>query len=124
MLTDVLPAGDRPAVLLTRSTGGDGTRPAGRGGRNASAVTVICGSFTWGGGRRTGAGLASRTRPAGLRELHGLCRSSFDVHRSHDATARAVQPGAGVSAVCAGTGGRSEEHTSELQSRPHLVCRL
>src|SRR5436305_10839699 len=22
------------------------------------------------------------------------------------------------------TGGRSEEHTSELQSRPHLVCRL
>src|SRR3989442_2711509 len=23
-----------------------------------------------------------------------------------------------------GTGARSEEHTSELQSRPHLVCRL
>src|SRR5215813_12648081 len=23
-----------------------------------------------------------------------------------------------------GTGSRSEEHTSELQSRPHLVCRL
>src|SRR5690554_7560399 len=23
-----------------------------------------------------------------------------------------------------GAGGRSEEHTSELQSRPHLVCRL
>src|SRR6202045_4572499 len=23
-----------------------------------------------------------------------------------------------------GVGGRSEEHTSELQSRPHLVCRL
>src|SRR5690554_7180889 len=23
-----------------------------------------------------------------------------------------------------GNGGRSEEHTSELQSRPHLVCRL
>src|SRR3989442_9079186 len=23
-----------------------------------------------------------------------------------------------------GRGGRSEEHTSELQSRPHLVCRL
>src|SRR5690554_7759148 len=23
-----------------------------------------------------------------------------------------------------GPGGRSEEHTSELQSRPHLVCRL
>src|SRR5690554_7072472 len=25
---------------------------------------------------------------------------------------------------CAGFGERSEEHTSELQSRPHLVCRL
>src|SRR5690554_7516248 len=35
--------------------------------------------------------------------------------------ARAAQPlgrGAG------GGGGRSEEHTSELQSRPHLVCSL
>src|SRR3989442_4640726 len=30
---------------------------------------------------------------------------------------------ASASAVC-GTGRRSEEHTSELQSRPHLVCRL
>src|SRR5215813_10884628 len=27
-------------------------------------------------------------------------------------------------AVGALTAGRSEEHTSELQSRPHLVCRL
>src|SRR5436305_8461288 len=27
-------------------------------------------------------------------------------------------------ARCAGRRGRSEEHTSELQSRPHLVCRL
>src|SRR3989442_4216763 len=25
---------------------------------------------------------------------------------------------------CPGGDGRSEEHTSELQSRPHLVCRL
>src|SRR3989442_5979716 len=25
---------------------------------------------------------------------------------------------------CHRAGGRSEEHTSELQSRPHLVCRL
>src|SRR5690554_7400860 len=25
---------------------------------------------------------------------------------------------------CVGKGSRSEEHTSELQSRPHLVCRL
>src|SRR5690554_7358192 len=33
----------------------------------------------------------------------------------------------GCAAMCHGRGGgadRSEEHTSELQSRPHLVCRL
>src|SRR2546429_3422249 len=35
-------------------------------------------------------------------------------------------PGAkrGTAARCAGAPGRSEEHTSELQSRLHLVCRL
>src|SRR3989442_6172130 len=31
---------------------------------------------------------------------------------------------AGRPAAAARTWGRSEEHTSELQSRPHLVCRL
>src|SRR5690554_4442103 len=30
----------------------------------------------------------------------------------------------GIANVNIGTSGRSEEHTSELQSRPHLVCRL
>src|SRR3989442_9619730 len=30
----------------------------------------------------------------------------------------------GHAALPAATGARSEEHTSELQSRPHLVCRL
>src|SRR5690554_7356967 len=34
-------------------------------------------------------------------------------------------PAAGISAWRrASLGSRSEEHTSELQSRPHLVCRL
>src|SRR3989442_15148600 len=54
----------------------------------------------------------------------------------HDAlpisrSARRFGPGtprrdAGCSTVCAPQepNGRSEEHTSELQSRPHLVCRL
>src|SRR2546429_2641582 len=47
---------------------------------------------------------------------------------------RALRPGEGVErgrAACAGSAGggaprtgRSEEHTSELQSRLHLVCRL
>src|SRR2546429_7320927 len=36
-----------------------------------------------------------------------------------------VTPGLGPRPpVALGTGGRSEEHTSELQSRLHLVCRL
>src|SRR2546422_7402169 len=34
-----------------------------------------------------------------------------------------VEPEAGV-ALCGNASGRSEEHTSELQSRLHLVCRL
>src|SRR3989442_7300647 len=33
-------------------------------------------------------------------------------------------PWAAVSAIPATSSMRSEEHTSELQSRPHLVCRL
>src|SRR5690554_7463113 len=32
--------------------------------------------------------------------------------------------GAAVIIRLSGSGNRSEEHTSELQSRPHLVCRL
>src|SRR3989442_9545796 len=41
--------------------------------------------------------------------------------------ARAPLPSAGPSPARSpprGGGSRSEEHTSELQSRPHLVCRL
>src|SRR5690554_7097015 len=30
----------------------------------------------------------------------------------------------GLEIIAYNEGGRSEEHTSELQSRPHLVCRL
>src|SRR3989442_4844797 len=37
-------------------------------------------------------------------------------HRAH--------PGRCSAAAAAGGPDRSEEHTSELQSRPHLVCRL
>src|SRR5690554_7670566 len=52
-----------------------------------------------------------------------------------DRLALLLDPGAAFLEICAlagymrygdmdGTGARSEEHTSELQSRPHLVCRL
>src|SRR3989442_5188091 len=40
---------------------------------------------------------------------------------------RSARPGARVCACCSAVSApaaRSEEHTSELQSRPHLVCRL
>src|SRR5256884_6076324 len=52
---------------------------------------------------------------------------------SRAATAFSVEPSKNVSTRCRsaerratsrGTQGRSEEHTSELQSRLHLVCRL
>src|SRR5690554_7753246 len=40
-------------------------------------------------------------------------------------TVKAIVLGVVLSAVLAGANAyRSEEHTSELQSRPHLVCRL
>src|SRR5436305_9900932 len=52
------------------------------------------------------------------------------VPRVHAAAGRAdggrvpATPGRHRLRVGADAGGRSEEHTSELQSRPHLVCRL
>src|SRR2546422_8471741 len=49
-----------------------------------------------------------------LRRLHG---DSSD-------PARVVQEGALLARLGAGGACRSEEHTSELQSRLHLVCRL
>src|SRR5258707_1559400 len=53
-----------------------------------------------------------------LRLLIGLTVAGIEVYVR--ATAAAVLWGV---AVCA-AGGRSEEHTSELQSRQYLVCRL
>src|SRR5436305_10304541 len=66
--------------------------------------------------------------PGGPRDLH-----SFPTRRSSDLSAcksSATATGCGsaassaCSAVVAPVRTRSEEHTSELQSRPHLVCRL
>src|SRR3712207_7343856 len=44
--------------------------------------------------------------------------------RSSSATPTSRPGSAGVAASGAGASGRSEEHTSELQSRQYLVCRL
>src|SRR5207253_4739477 len=58
---------------------------------------------------RDGFGLRSAA-PTRVRDL----RIDDDVHEA--------RPGCGQRALA--TSGRSEEHTSELQSRGHLVCRL
>src|SRR3989442_11859691 len=52
---------------------------------------------------------------------------SGDDPRGHRKSLRAGQGGRGVRVRCPPRPpcpARSEEHTSELQSRPHLVCRL
>src|SRR2546422_3500557 len=47
---------------------------------------------------------------------------SFSPYRSFAASSAASAPG--LPCFCASPASRSEEHTSELQSRLHLVCRL
>src|SRR5215813_14776130 len=54
-----------------------------------------------------------------------LFRSRHDeVSPGHGTPAGEDRPARGVAADLRGSVARSEEHTSELQSRPHLVCRL
>src|SRR3989442_5765272 len=55
-----------------------------------------------------------------------LFRSAFDVSDFLLATASHAASAASIAGSACGVGssGRSEEHTFELQSRPHLVCRL
>src|SRR5690554_7300092 len=56
--------------------------------------------------------------------------NSQGCHRSSSGSSRAIssgsaRPAQSSSEVCRAIAkARSEEHTSELQSRPHLVCRL
>src|SRR5690554_7446187 len=56
--------------------------------------------------------------PGNIIGNHGNSHS----HGFHHASGNALQGGGHHEKV--ETGKRSEEHTSELQSRPHLVCRL
>src|SRR3989442_9976323 len=42
----------------------------------------------------------------------------------HQFSRQVTQPAPSASTSCRNRRSRSEEHTSELQSRPHLVCRL
>src|SRR5690554_7595310 len=59
--------------------------------------------------------LARRAEP--IRQIHVS-------DRGHPGSARMHAEQEGVSALGYIVENRSEEHTSELQSRPHLVCRL
>src|SRR5690554_7591300 len=79
-----------------------------------------------GKGRRPGYGLEARRIDAG--DVDPRLAQGFPATAHHLAE---LQPGAAMGPdLCAHLervvqpGGRSEEHTSELQSRPHLVCRL
>src|SRR5687768_17953859 len=77
-----------------------------------------------------------RGRPAGFRTHALVCLAStllmfITAYEGHwfprDAAARVVlDPTRMAQGIMTGIGfvGRSEEHTSELQSRLHLVCRL
>src|SRR3712207_7001373 len=58
----------------------------------------------------------------GAQDLEGGHRDALDADGTdvHEAGAGDGDDGGGWS----GAGGRSEEHTSELQSRQYLVCRL
>src|SRR5206468_8198903 len=74
----------------------------------------------------------SSVRPAVRREMpvawrRTSARPARGAARSQAAPAQEVAPGRRDSACrldVAAPGGRSEEHTSELQSRSDLVCRL
>src|SRR5207253_8176251 len=63
------------------------------------------------------------TSPAGERsaKVTGVSLTSADSRRSPRSVSRA---GSISSALAGSPARRSEEHTSELQSRGHLVCRL
>src|SRR5690554_7013875 len=56
----------------------------------------------------------------GIRSLNVALRQQLDLYVCQ----RPVRWFTGVPSPVKNPGDRSEEHTSELQSRPHLVCRL
>src|SRR2546429_1641833 len=67
---------------------------------------------------------------AGIRRIladkleHGLVGSSTRIHPAAEVAARNSESGGAATDGGCSKAVRSEEHTSELQSRLHLVCRL
>src|SRR5690554_4267003 len=66
------------------------------------------------------------SEPAALRDHQPAVRAVSGQGSGPDdrATVRPDRPGQQYPVSTLGSVSRSEEHTSELQSRPHLVCRL
>src|SRR6266498_2903915 len=75
-----------------------------KSGRTRQMRLPLAAARTWGGARK-GAGRKPRGRPS----MPHVTRRKIDPRYPVQVTVRAT---------------RSEAHTSELQSRPHLVCRL
>src|SRR5690554_89059 len=65
----------------------------------------------------------NRTRTNKMTQIQGYFDPRFETVRELFAQQQS-DPQARGAALCVTVGDRSEEHTSELQSRPHLVCRL
>src|SRR3712207_8773965 len=63
-----------------------------------------------------------RLRP--LRQVHALGGRLIGVHDEVLVEGLGDERGEGGAELCDGDETRSEEHTSELQSRQYLVCRL
>src|SRR5690625_4899675 len=80
-------------------------------------------SIRAGGGRRAGA--AARKRWWGHADSTagdlGLCRQAGSRRKEHHSM---LSIGVDIGGTKIAAGVRSEEHTSELQSRGHVVCRL
>src|SRR2546425_8873524 len=63
-------------------------------------------------------------RSPGVRDLAADDDARVHGRRALSRRSRAAPPGAGPGAPHRSAAGRSEEHTSELQSLAYLVCRL
>src|SRR5215813_2885985 len=105
----------------TDFVGTDGTE----GGRYDDASSLVATiERTWGAARGdryvvlTGGEPLLQVDATLIAELHGR---GFEIGLETNGT---IAPPAGIDWICVSPKGRSAEHTSELQSRPHLVCRL
>src|SRR5690554_227119 len=90
---------------------------------SSAGVSADCAMPVWGS-----QSVASRARIRGRLDMWILRSSGWQYAFERFYHDLRIHPGADIG-VRIGPGacflqGRSEEHTSELQSRPHLVCRL